>query len=91
VPFGEEQVQEALRVSGIIRKQGLKVDTYLEDKKIAKKFEYADKLNIPTCIVIGEKEVNNKNKKNPDGVGLIDLILLKFLDGLYKGNLNGKF
>ena len=41
-------------------------EIYLNDKKLKAKFKYADKLNIPYVIVIGEDEVNTKTFKLKD-------------------------
>ncbi len=43
-----------------LRTAGIVAENYLEDKKLGKKFDYADKLKIPYCIVMGENEMNNK-------------------------------
>lgn len=44
-----------------LRKNDKMVQAYMEGGKLKKQFNYADKLNIPYVIVIGESEVENNN------------------------------
>ena len=46
----------AAKVANKFRNKGKNVQIYYEDKKIKNKFKYADKLQIPYTIVIGEDE-----------------------------------
>lgn len=55
-----ENIERALEVSKILRDNGINTEVYLEDKKIKAKFKYADHLQIPYVIIIGEDEVENK-------------------------------
>lgn len=43
-----------------LRKKDIYSQVYVESGKMGKKFTYADKLNIPYVIIIGEEEVKNK-------------------------------
>ncbi len=43
----------------LLRKEGIYSQIYMESSKIGKIFNYADKLNIPYVIVIGEEEAKN--------------------------------
>ena len=54
-----ENIDMALKVGTILREAGINSDIYLENKKIKAKFKYADKLEIPYVIVIGEEEEKN--------------------------------
>lgn len=54
---GSEVLDHAFKVAQILREKGASVDVYLEDKKLGKKFDYADKLGIPNVVVIGDQEV----------------------------------
>lgn len=54
-----ENIDMALKVGTILREAGINSDIYLEDKKIKSKFKYADKLEIPYVIIIGEEEEKN--------------------------------
>lgn len=49
-----------VELANALRKEGIYTQIYLESGKIGKKFNYADKLNIPYVIVIGQEEVENK-------------------------------
>lgn len=52
---------KAIEISSILRESGIAAEMYFEEKKIKAKFKYADKLQIPYVIVIGEEEIE-KNK-----------------------------
>ena len=54
-----ENMDTALEVGTKLREAGINSDIYLENKKIKAKFKYADKLEIPYVIVIGEEEEKN--------------------------------
>ena len=47
------------KVANKFRNEGKNVQIYYEDKKIKTQFKYADKLQIPYTIVIGDDEVNS--------------------------------
>lgn len=49
----------AIKASSILRGSGIFTQVYFEDGKIGKKFNYADKLNIPYVIVVGKDEAEN--------------------------------
>lgn len=54
-----EDQTTALEIGKALRNAGIETENYLEDKKIKAKFKYADKLQIPYVIVIGEDEIQN--------------------------------
>ena len=54
-----EDKTKAIEIANILRKNEIETEVYLEDKKIKAKFKYADKLEIPYVIVIGEDEIQN--------------------------------
>ena len=58
--------KQSFSLANKLRKLGYKVDLEMNDKKVKKCFEYANKENIPYVIVLGEDEINNKyfNLKN---------------------------
>ena len=58
--------KQSLSLANKLRNLGYKVDLEMNDKKVKKCFEYANKENIPYVIVLGEDEINNKyfNLKN---------------------------
>ena len=47
------------KVANRLRQGGNNVQIYLENKKIKSQFKYADKLEIPYTVVIGDDEVNS--------------------------------
>ena len=46
-----------------LRKNAVKTEIYLNNKKLKSKFKYADKLKIPYVIVIGEDEIKTQKFK----------------------------
>ena len=48
---------QALKIASILRKQNINVDIEMNDNKIKKSFEYANKLNIPYVIIVGDEEL----------------------------------
>lgn len=52
----DEGLPEALALSQRLRTAGLNVETQLEPRKIAKQFQYADKIGIPWVVLRGEGE-----------------------------------
>lgn len=55
----DEYMDYAIKASSILRDAGIHTQVYFEDGKIGKKFNYADKLNIPYVIVVGKDEAEN--------------------------------
>ena len=54
-----DDISKSLEVATTLRNNQINSEVYLEDKKIKAKFKYADKLQIPYVIVIGEDEITN--------------------------------
>ena len=54
-----EDNSKALEVATELRNENINAEVYLENKKVKAKFKYADKLDIPYVIVIGEDEIAN--------------------------------
>ena len=50
-------IDYAIEIGNRLREEGVTTQVYFDEGKMGKKFNYADKLNIPYAIVIGEKEV----------------------------------
>ena len=48
-----------MEIASKLRNAKINTEIYLEDKKIKSKFKYADKLNIPFAVVIGDDEIAN--------------------------------
>ena len=59
VPMTNEEMEYSSEVAKKLRDQGINTEQFLEDKKLKAKFKYADKLQIPYVIVIGEDEIVN--------------------------------
>ena len=56
-----DNLEKCMEVASQFRKEKINTEIYLADKKIKTKFKYADKLNIPFAVVIGDDEIaNNK-------------------------------
>ena len=55
-----EDMSKCLETATLLRNAGIETEVYLEDKKIKAKFKYADRLQIPYVIVIGEDEIVNE-------------------------------
>ena len=48
-----------IQIATNLRKKGISTELYLNDKKLKAKMKYADKLEIPYVIVVGEDEINS--------------------------------
>lgn len=59
IPMGENEINYSIDILNKLREQNIKAQLYSENGKMKKKFSYADKLNIPYTIVIGEDEMKN--------------------------------
>ena len=46
-----------IKIANKLRKKGVNTEIYLNNKKLKAKFKYADKLQIPSVIIIGEDEI----------------------------------
>lgn len=55
----EGYMDYAIKASNTLRKADIYAQVYFESGKIGKKFNYADKLNIPYTIVVGKDEADN--------------------------------
>ncbi|MDO5555847.1 MAG: histidine--tRNA ligase [Clostridia bacterium] len=54
-----EDLSKSIEVANILRSAKINTQIYFDNKKIKTKFKYADKLNIPYVIVIGEDEIKS--------------------------------
>lgn len=54
-----EDLEKSIEVANALRNAGINTEIYFDNKKIKAKFKYADKLNIPYVIVIGEDEIKS--------------------------------
>ena len=58
-----EDLEIPLKIANKLRKEGKKVEVFVENKKLKAKFKYADKLKIPYVIIVGEDEIKNNTVK----------------------------
>lgn len=58
IPMGDT-FEYSIKLLNLLQKDGKIVQIYFEDGKMKKKISYADKLNIPYIIIIGEDERDN--------------------------------
>ena len=54
-----EDLSKSIEIANNLRNAGINTEIYFDNKKIKAKFKYADKLNIPYVIVIGEDEIKS--------------------------------
>ena len=58
-----EDLSIPIKLATRLRNNGIRTEVYLNNKKLKAKFKYADKLQLPYVIVIGENEIaENKFK-----------------------------
>ncbi len=55
-----EDLSVPIKVANTLRGNGINTEIYLNNKKLKAKFKYADKLEIPYVIVIGEDEIEKQ-------------------------------
>ena len=61
-----EDLSKPIELATKLRQQGINTEIYLNDKKLKAKFKYADKLEIPKVIIIGEDELKENKVKIKD-------------------------
>ena len=54
-----EDMSAPIKLASDLRAQGINTEIFLNDKKLKAKMKYADKLEIPYVIVVGEDEVES--------------------------------
>ena len=54
-----EDMTVPIKLASDLRKNEINTEIFLNDKKLKAKMKYADKLEIPYVIVVGEDEVNS--------------------------------
>ncbi len=59
VHFSEENLKHGQKVVMELRQEGIKADLYPDSDKIKKQFNYADKIQTPYTLVIGDNEMNS--------------------------------
>ena len=61
-----DNLEEPIKLATELRNLGINTEIYSNNKKLKAKMKYADKLQIPYVIVIGEDEINNNKIKLKD-------------------------
>lgn len=56
----DNNIDYGISLANALRDKGVITEIYLEDAKLVKKLGYANKLNIPFVLLIGETEAQNK-------------------------------
>ena len=81
-----ENLEEPIQLATKLRNIGINTEIYLNNKKLKARFKYADKLEIPYAIVVGEdeikaNEVTLKNMKtgNEEKVPMDEKEILKMI------------
>lgn len=54
-----EDLSKPIMLANSLREKDINTEIYLNDKKLKAKLKYADKLQIPYVIIIGEDEINS--------------------------------
>ena len=54
-----EDLRVPIKIANILREKGINTEIFLNDKKLKAKMKYADKLEIPYVIIVGEDEINS--------------------------------
>lgn len=62
IPFDETKI-EGLKLLKTLRDEGISCQLYGESGKIGKKFKYADHIDVPYAIVLGQSEVEEGKPK----------------------------
>lgn len=53
-------LEEGVKLSNVLRDKDIRNQVYVDKAKMGKKFGYADKLDVPYAIVIGEEEIKEE-------------------------------
>ena len=84
-----EDLTEPIKLATKLRKMGINTEIFLNNKKLKVKFKYADKLEIPYVVVIGEDEVKEnkvtiKNMKTgeEEKIANDEVEIIKRLEGV---------
>ena len=75
VMSADDKIDGIFEIATDLRNSGINTEVYMNNKKLKAKFKYADKLQIPYVIIIGENEINTntltlKNMKTGEQLNL---------------------
>lgn len=59
IPMDDTAIDKSYEITSLLRLNGINCQIYTEDTKFKNKLAYADKLEIPYVIIIGEDEIKN--------------------------------
>ena len=84
IPMSECADEKCYEITSLLRLNGIECQLYTEDTKFKNKIAYADKLEIPYVIIVGEDEIANntltlKDMKNRTQTTIVTNELLKSL------------
>ena len=54
-----DDLSKPIILANSLREKNINTEIYLNDKKLKAKLKYADKLQIPYVIIVGEDEINS--------------------------------
>ena len=57
--FGDAEVQYALRILNLLRKEGIRAELYPDPVKLKKQMSYADSRKIPCIVIAGAEEIKS--------------------------------
>ena len=57
VPMDENQIDYCVGIANKFRANGINTEVYTQNSKFKDKLSYANKLNIPYCLIVGEDEI----------------------------------
>jgi histidyl-tRNA synthetase len=59
INYGEKEAFYSMKAIKELRADGIKVELYPDNAKVAKQFQHADKRFIPYAVIVGEEEMND--------------------------------
>ena len=60
-PVNQEVLIDAIKITQMLRREGLSTVIDMMGRRLGKQFEYADKKNIPNVVIVGERELAEKS------------------------------
>ncbi len=59
-------IKDAIKIAEMVRKNGFRATMYYDKAKLKKQLEYADKIGAKLAIIVGKKEIENKEVRVKD-------------------------
>ena len=84
LPISEKHVAYAMEIDTALKKEGVRVETNANPERIGKKIRVSTLQKVPYMIIIGDKEIEQKNLsvRMRDGKDLGAVSLLNFINTL---------